>query len=132
MRSGAKRHRAGPAEAGAVGVEGGVGDAARDLHQHRRRVGHGLVEDDVLVVEHLAELGHEIMRVDCAGLAVVGGELCRLGEPLLTQRDEAFAPCCSGGREGGRRLRLQRRQQLMEDAAGMALQAQMAREGPHR
>ena len=71
---GAERHAAGPAEAGAAGRHRRVRQPARNLHQHRRRVAHRLVEDDVLVVEHLGELRHQIMRIDGVGLALVRRE----------------------------------------------------------
>ena len=72
---GAERHAAGPAEAAAAGAHRGIGPLARDLQQHRARIGDTFVEDDGVVVEHLAELRRQIVRVDRAGLALVGGEL---------------------------------------------------------
>ena len=91
-----------------------------------------LVEDDVLVVEQLAELRHQVMRIDRAGLALVRRELGGLGEALFARGRQMTEPCRRGRPKARRCLGLQLRQQLLEDAAAVALHAQMTREGPHR
>ena len=53
-------------------------------------------------------------------------------EPGLARRFQPLAPGCRGRLEGWRRPCFQRGEQLIENAAGAALHAQMAGKGPHR
>ena len=87
------------------------------MQQNRAGIGDGFVEDDVLVVQHLAELGHEVMRIDRAWRSLVGGKLGGLRLAIfadLRQPAKAFGDRALKTR---RRLRLQFGQQLIEDAA---------------
>ena len=87
---GAERHAAGPAEPAAAGAHQVLGTRPRDLQQHRAGVADAFVEDDVVGVEHLAELGQQIVRVDRAGLALVGGELGGARDALVASRLDAL------------------------------------------
>ena len=87
---GAKRGAGGPAEATATGANGGVGDAAGYLHEHRGRIGHGFVENHVVIVKQLSQLRRQVMWIDGAGFAFVSRELCRARNAILARRFDAL------------------------------------------
>ena len=103
-----------------------------ELQQAGAGVADAFVADDVVGLEQLVQLGEQIVRVDLARLALVGRQLRRLLAPGLALGGVRLDALLRGLLELRRRLLLQLFQQLPEDDAGVALHAQIAREGPHR
>src|SRR5205085_1072443 len=127
----AQRHAARRAEPAATDAHHGAGFWTGNLRNDSGRVAGRLREHDVVCVDALAQLGQEIVRVDGAGLARVGGELggaLRAARPLARDLLDARG---SGRAERARRFLAHYIQELPQNARAVALQPQLTRKTPH-
>ena len=128
----AERHAAGPAKPAAAGADAGVRLRPLKLQQAGAGVADAFVADDVVGLEQLVQLGEQIVRIDLARRALVGRHLRGGVAPSLAFGAVRLDTLLGGLLELRRRLLLELLQQLPENDTGVALHAEIAREGPHR
>ena len=123
---------AGEAQPRAGKADQGAGLGARHLGQHGRDVADRLVDHHAGRTERLDQLGAKMVRVDLARDAGLGGELGRLLATRHALRRDLLHARRRPRLEAGIGPGLQHGEQVGIEAAAVALQAQVRREGPHR